>query len=353
MIPEFQEIHPLSRAVVRTLSDLIPPFTRPEESGLENMVFSENPFGGDYKLYPDFRAKAAIEAYVKVICQIEERKNGLIKNLSINQTLLTTGGVDGLDLVLKAFFEPGEDSVILTPPNFPLFDRAAGILKVNRIMIPLNGERFDRLNMTAILAADAKGIILCNPNNPMGTNLDTADLNTLLKEFKGLIIVDEAYIELTDMESLIGNINQYQNLIIIRTLSKAFGMAGLRLGAVIAHYSIINALLRVQYPFNTPAMTITYIAGKLTTAAPYFVLIDAFKAERSFLKKSLTKSANISWIAGEGSFITVKVKDLPRTVARLNEASLKVVVNPSGMENYLRISIGNRYQNEKLISALL
>lgn len=192
------DVSAFARKAVLALGPVGPFSPRPESRGLVNLRFNEN------------RPTVWDE-----------------RNL-----LLTRGAVDALELVLRAFFEPGADAIALTPPTFGFFDRLAALHGVARHRVPLLGPGFQRLDLERLLALPVKGVLLCDPGNPTGTTLHPADVAALLDRFPGLVVIDETYAELAGRPSHRHRVADHPNLVVLRSMSKGFALAGLRLGAI-------------------------------------------------------------------------------------------------------------------------
>ncbi|GGU93899.1 hypothetical protein GCM10010211_71030 [Streptomyces albospinus] len=245
---------PLARKIVRETPTPREFDRRPEELGLVNLSYDENPFGGPHRQYPPHTPQLPVHRYVQALAAVEPPDPDRPQiTWGPRNVLLTRGAVDALDLVFKACFEPGQDAVAVTPPNFSVFDGCAALHGIACHQVPLHGDRYDRLDTERLLALPVKGIILCDPNNPTATRVHTGDIEYLLAHFDGLVVIDEAYAEFSGGPSHRHRIGEHPNLVILRTFSKALGIAVLRLGAAMAAPALITALRRVCPPFNTPA----------------------------------------------------------------------------------------------------
>ncbi|MFJ2031718.1 aminotransferase class I/II-fold pyridoxal phosphate-dependent enzyme [Streptosporangium sp. NPDC087985] len=341
------------REVVRELGPAGPFSPRPESQGLINLRSNENPFGGAYRRYPDDDLDVLVRHYVVALDEVEPPPQpGRHGEWNGENVLMTRGAVDALDLVLRTFFEPGADTVAVTPPNFVFFDRLAATHGIARCPVPLGGERFDRLDVERLVSLPVRGVLLCDPNNPSSTRLDAGDLDRLLARFVGLVVIDETYVEFDARASHRHRVGEHPNLIVLRSLSKGFGMAGLRLGAILADPGVIAAIREVRPPFAVPGPVIERAVDGLADPSVLRRRIESFVEERGRLVDALSRCPRVLQIFGDAGFVTVEVGDLAGVAADLRRARIDVVINPGGWQRRIRISVGSRHENAQLIAAL-
>jgi histidinol-phosphate aminotransferase len=221
---------------------------RDEYKDIQNdMVFldaNENPFDSDLNRYPDPQ-----QTDLKTLISKQ-------KNVAANQILLGNGSDEVLDLIFRAFCEPNIDSIITLPPTYGMYDVLANLNTVENLQVPLSSDF--QLEVDAILAtikAQTKLLFICSPNNPSGNTVDRIAIERLLNGFQGLVVIDEAYIDFTEESSWIQSLNAYPNLIVTQTLSKAYGLAGIRLGICYASEEIIAVLNKIKPPYNINTLT--------------------------------------------------------------------------------------------------
>ncbi|MFG2640362.1 pyridoxal phosphate-dependent aminotransferase [Streptomyces sp. NPDC048370] len=335
------------------------PFSpRPESRGLVNLRFNENTFAGAHGRYPDHGLRALVSRYTAALDRLEpapepRHSQGHSQGQDpYDRVLLTRGAVDALELVLRTFFEPGRDALAVTPPNFGFFDRLATLHGVERYAVPLRGERYDRLDVDALLALPVKGVLLCDPNNPTSTKVAAGELDALLRRFGGLVVVDETYAELAGRPSYRHLIAHHPRLIVLRSLSKGLGMAGLRLGAVFADPVAITALRAAQSPFAVPGPVIDAAMSELSDLSVLRHRIDAFVEERDRLAAALARCPLVQEVHATAGFVTVEVTDTATAAEALLEAGLDAVVEPDGLRRHLRIAVATRQENSRLLAAL-
>ena len=209
---------------------------------------NENAFGSTskdpYRRYPDPYQKAL------------KAKIGEIKGISVDKIFLGNGSDEAIDLLIRAFCNPGLDKIIITPPTYGMYKVSASINDIGIVEVPLTSEYI--LNSQELLDAIEPGIkiiFLCSPNNPTGNSIDQDDIIEIAKKFQGLVVLDEAYIDFSSKPSLIQELHNYSNLIILQTFSKAWGLASLRLGIAFASEEIINILNMIKPPYNINGAT--------------------------------------------------------------------------------------------------
>ncbi|MFT6747547.1 MAG: histidinol-phosphate aminotransferase, partial [Glaciecola sp.] len=205
---------------------------------------NENPYDTKYNRYPD-----PLQLGVKGLLSS-------LKNLPAEQMILGNGSDEIIDLIIRSFCEPGKDEIIILPPTYGMYEVYGNINQVNIIEVPLD-DKFDvnSKNVLGKATANTKIIFLCSPNNPSGNLLDTNEVKSILQQFDGLVVLDEAYIDFSDIESWSAYLDLYPNLFVMQTLSKAWGLAGIRLGMGFANNNIIALLNKVKPPYNISQLT--------------------------------------------------------------------------------------------------
>lgn len=278
------------------------------------------------------------------------------RNVNRDQVFMGSGSDEAIDLIIRAFCEPGKDSIIITPPTYGMYKVSAGINNNQIISVPLSPEF--QLRTEAVLGeatSSTKIIFLCSPNNPTANLLKLDDIINIIENFHGIVVVDEAYIDFSDQESLVSEIRKYPNLVVLQTLSKAFGMAGTRLGIAIAPEEIINVLLKIKAPYNI---------NKLTAQAGLqaFDRLDEMKSTvKKILKERDRLILEFNTLQGihkifptDANFILIKVQNAIEIYKKL--ADQNVIVRYRGdqihCEDTLRVTIGTRDENEELLRKL-
>lgn len=278
------------------------------------------------------------------------------------QLTVGRGSDEGIDLLCRAFCRAGQDSVIICPPTFGFYKVAAQVQGARVIEVPLVKSRNFALDRTAVLAAwnpSVKLVFLCSPGNPTGMLLDSKEMRTICRELDGkaIVVVDEAYIEFARQDSFTKLIEEFTNLVVLRTLSKAYALAGARVGSIIADKDLIELLNRVLPPYAIPTSTVeAVLAATDSSQRPQFKQrVATLVSERDALSKALVKSSLIKQVwPSDANFILVECIDAD---AVLNAAkSVRLVVRDQRgqptLANCLRISVGSPEQNARLVGAL-
>lgn len=321
---------------------------RDEYKDLEaNMVFldaNENPFNSAVNRYPDPQQTA-----LKTLISNQ-------KNVPTNQILLGNGSDEVLDLIFRAFCEPNQDSILSLPPTYGMYNVLANLNAIENIQVPL-ASNFE-LEVDKILAnvkTNTKLLFICSPNNPSGNTVDCAAIEQLLSAFNGLVVIDEAYIDFTDETSWTKRINSYPNLIVTQTLSKAYGLAGIRLGICYASQEIIAILNKIKPPYNINTLTQDAALKALENKNKVADQIKTILQERNRLAKALETYSFVKKIyPSEANFILIKVDDANKRYDELIKKGI-VVRNRSSQlhcENCLRISVGTPSENTQLLTKL-
>jgi histidinol-phosphate aminotransferase len=311
-----------------------------------NMVFldaNENPFSNGYNRYPDPQQKL-----VKVLLSKQ-------KNVSIAKILLGNGSDEVLDLLFRAFCEPNQDNIITLPPTYGMYGVLADLNAVENREVLLT-DTFQP-NVDEILKAvsiNTKMIFLCSPNNPTGNSFSDESILFLLKNFNGLVVLDEAYIDFSSKASWLSELEDFPNLVITQTLSKAHGLAGLRVGILYASEAIISVLNKIKPPYNLNTSS-QDIALKKLAQNTLIAQVKMIISERESVVKSLQRIEYIQQIfPSDANFILIKVDDATRRYNQLIQKGI-VVRNRTSQplcENCIRITIGTKEENNQLINAL-
>ncbi|QKJ63797.1 histidinol-phosphate transaminase [Flavobacterium sp. M31R6] len=318
-----------------------------EDFDTADMVFldaNENPFNNGVNRYPDPQ-----QASVKSILAKQNKVNP-------NQMLLGNGSDEVLDLIFRAFCEPKVDNVITLPPTYGMYGVLANINAVENREVLLTTDFQPQIEkIFKAIDDNTKMIFLCSPNNPTGNSFSEESITTLLEHFNGLIVIDEAYIDFSEKESWLQKIDQYPNLIITQTLSKAYGLAGIRLGICYASTEIISVLNKIKPPYNVNELTQRRALERLDNTAAIKSEITAIIKERQELLKVLLDIKYVEKIyPTEANFILIKVDDANK---RYNDLIAKGIVIRNRTtqplcDNCLRLTIGTEEENKKLIEAL-
>ncbi|MBZ9626790.1 histidinol-phosphate transaminase [Psychroflexus sp. CAK1W] len=305
---------------------------------------NENPFNTDYNRYPDpyqHELKAAISD---------------IKQIPKENILLGNGSDEVLDLIFRAFCEPKEDEIITMPPTYGMYEVLANLNDIKTVIVPLKrGFQIDVNSVLSSITENTKLIFICSPNNPSGNLLQINDIKTILDDFDGLVVIDEAYIDFASNSSFISELNDYPNLIITQTFSKALAHAGIRVGMCFASERIISVLNKIKPPYNINQLSQKKALEVVQNFENYLFQVEIIKSERELLSEAFK---TISWIEhiypSESNFLLCKVDNANYRYNQLLDQ--KIVVrnrtNQHLCENSLRFTVGTPEQNQSLLKVL-
>jgi histidinol-phosphate aminotransferase len=323
---------------------------RDEFSG-EASIFldaNENSFGSplpvNYNRYPD-----PLQAAVK-------EKIAQIKGIPPKNIFLGNGSDEAIDLLFRVFCEPGLDNVIILPPTYGMYEVCAEMNNVKLKKIPLTASF--QLNLEAIeeaIDAHTKIIFVCSPNNPTGNSINRSDIEVLLNNFDGLVVIDEAYINYAKQKTFIAELTEYPNLVILQTFSKAWGLAALRLGMAFAGQPIINYLNKVKYPYNINLATQQLALEAFDGISKVNSWVKTTVEQREWLARQLSGLSMTEVVyPSDANFILVKMKDANDIYNSLAVKGI-IVRDRSKVilcDGCLRITVGTAEENQQLINEL-
>lgn len=305
---------------------------------------NENPYPSPYNRYPD-----PLQWKVK-------EKLAALKGVDPQQIFLGNGSDEPIDLIIRAFCEPNQDSILITEPTYGMYKVCAEVnaVKVQQVLLTPD---FD-LDLEAIpntFDATTKVIFLCSPNNPTGNLLSREKIVEVLKRFYGLVVIDEAYIDFTKSKSFLSELKKYPNLVVLQTFSKAWGLAGLRLGMCFASEEIISILNKIKYPYNVNVRTQELALDALENAYRKDIWVDEILKERTLLANELKRLGVVEKVFHtDANFLLVRVKDAQSTYQYLMDNRI-IVRDRSRVNlcyNCLRITVGTPEENKRLIEGL-
>lgn len=328
----------------KNIQELVPySSARDEYSGMEAVLMdaNENPYNPPYNRYPDPRQGRLKE------------KIGKMLRLSPARIFLGNGSDEAIDLLIRIFCIPAKDRIIVMDPSYGMYKVCADINDVAVDFVELDADF--RLNAVRILGSvrpSTKMIFLCSPNNPTSNLLEKHEIEKILERFRGAVIVDEAYIDFTGSNGIISFLNKYPNLVILRTLSKAWAAAGIRLGIALADPGVIDVMDRVKYPYNVSLLTQDKAMELLDNEEQKDEWVSMVLAEREKLVQKLKKLETVKKIhPSDANFLLVQVDDPDALYEHLVQGGV-IVRNRSRLthcEGCLRISVGTREENQQLI----
>jgi histidinol-phosphate aminotransferase len=333
------------------IKNLTPYSSARDEFSGEAKVFldaNENSLGSPlikwYNRYPDPHQVALKEAI------------GTIKTIAPEQIFLGNGSDECIDLLYRCFCNPGKDNIVICPPTYGMYEVSANINDVEVRRVPLLDDfQLDLVHMESLVDAHTKFIWICSPNNPTGNSINRGDIESVLNNFNGLVIIDEAYINFSRHKSFIQDLADYPNLVVMQTFSKAWGLAGLRLGIAFASMEIIEILNRVKPPYNINQATQEIALNALEEVGQVNDMIKELVQMRVALKAVFEKIPFIEKVyPSDANFLLVKVGDARQLYLYLLEQGI-VVRDRSNVklcDNCLRITIGTERENTQLVEAL-
>jgi histidinol-phosphate aminotransferase len=332
--------------IIRSNIAALTPYSsaRDEYTGTEGIFLdaNENPFGS-LNRYPDpyqKELKAAIAS---------------LKNIPAEHIFLGNGSDEAIDILFRIFCNPGKDKALIFPPTYGMYQVSAAINDTRLISIPLDENFQPDLEKVKPLLADEqlKLIFLCSPNNPTGNSIETARIQWLAENFNGILVIDEAYIDFAAAPSVLPLIQQYPNLIVLQTFSKAWGMAAVRTGMAFARKEVIALFNKVKPPYNISLLNQQAVLQKLQNT-------ESFERERSLLiseRQRVTEVLrNITCVRrvypSDANFLLVEVSDANGIYATLAAQQIITRNRASVIHNCLRITIGTASENNTLLNAL-
>jgi histidinol-phosphate aminotransferase len=304
---------------------------------------NENPYETGYNRYPD-------PYQLKLKERIAEIKYTRVQNIFIGN-----GSDEVIDLVIRAFCNPGKDKVISIDPSYGMYEVSANINNVELIKFPLRDDfTLDEDNLLKI-CKEAKIIFLCSPNNPSGNSFKREQLLKIILNFNGLVVIDEAYIDFSAERSLIELIPEYNNLIVMQTLSKAWGLAGLRIGLAFCDAALVSILNKIKPPYNINTLSQQTALKALTDVNSKSQQVNEIISEREILKKNLKQyNAVILIYPSDSNFLLVKFKSAQAVYAFLTQEGIVVRDRSKVLHcsDCLRISVGTPKENKQSLKAL-
>jgi histidinol-phosphate aminotransferase len=303
-----------------------------------------SPAGMDYSRYPDPQ-QGVLKSRIAVQ-----------KGIGTDRIFLGNGSDEAIDLLLRAFCEPGIDNIVLMPPTYGMYAVQANIHGTEIREAPLRPDFSpDAAAVKAVADARSKLLFICSPNNPTGQCMPGAFVLDMLENFPGLVVVDEAYIDFSREPSWIGRLEAFPRLVVLQTLSKAWGLAALRVGMAFAHPQVIATLNKIKYPYNIGAATIQATAQALLQQLDTQSKISTLLAERARLEAALPGLPCVRQVfPSDANFLLVRVTDADAIYRFLTGHNIVVRNRSREMhcDNCLRITVGSPAENDRLISAL-
>jgi len=342
----------LNNLLRENIKKLVPYSSARDEFTGEAKVFldaNENSLGSPltkwYNRYPDPHQT------------ILKEKIGFIKKIDTKNIFIGNGSDECIDVLFRCFCEPGLDNVIICPPTYGMYEVSANINNIAIKKAVLTQDfQLDLIHLENLIDSNTKIIWLCSPNNPTGNNLNREDILMVLNNFNGIVVVDEAYINFSKQQSFVQDLIDYPNLVVMQTLSKAWGLAGLRLGMCFASEAIIEVMNKVKPPYNINQATQTLVAKALDEVGQVNSMINEIVAMRNALHKVLeTCQLVVKIYPSDANFLLIKFNASQQIFDYLIEKGI-VLRNRNKVqlcEDCLRITIGTEIENTMLVDALI
>ena len=313
-------------------------------SGVVFIDANENPFDTGLNRYPDPQQNLVKEALSK------------LKGISEEQILLGNGSDEVLDLIFRVFCEPRVDNVIVLPPTYGMYEVLANTNAIKLVKIPLV-ENFQPNVKEIVKGQDAKTklLFLCSPNNPTANSFDANKIETLIKEFNGIVVIDEAYIDFSIEDSWLCRLDEFPNLIVTQTLSKAYGLASIRLGICYASKEIISILNKIKPPYNVNQLTQDVALQSLFNQEKVKNEIAIIISERNQLIRDLQNVEIVEKVyPSDANFLLVQVDDATLRYKQLVKLGIITRNRTTQIlcDNCLRFTVGTPDENKKLINTL-
>jgi len=317
---------------------------------------NENSFGSPLDIHTSSVEEMTYNRYPDPLQSELKEKISQIKGVPSKNIFLGNGSDEAIDLLFRIFCEPGKDNVIIFPPTYGMYEVCAEMNAIDVKRIPLTGDfQINLESVESVIDPFTKLIFICSPNNPTGNSINRNDIEILLNNFDGLVVIDEAYINYAKQKTFITELTEYPNLVILQTLSKAWGLAGLRLGMAFAGQPIINYMNKVKYPYNINIATQKLAADALENIETVNEWIKTTVQQREWLKDQLSELSFTKTVyPSEANFILVKINEARQIFEYLNTKGI-IVRDRSKVilcDDCLRITVGTPEENQQLLKAL-
>ncbi|WP_312322386.1 histidinol-phosphate transaminase [Soonwooa sp.] len=301
---------------------------------------NENPFG-TFNRYPDSTQKKL------------KQKLSEIKNVPSSQIALGNGSDEMIDLIIKIFCDPKKDAIVVMNPSFAMYSFYATINENKIVTLDLDTnfqlQKEEYLNKAK--ESSAKVLFLCSPNNQTGNSID--DLEFYIKNFDGIVVVDEAYIEFSNQTSILEKLNEFENLIVLQSLSKARALAGLRIGMALSSEFIISLINKTKAPYNISEVIMKMALQELEKVDEYKSRLQEVLVQKSILKQAFENSSSIKKVYdSDANFFLVEVENCEAFYDNLIQAKILCSKRFPTIPNALRINVGTAEENQKLIQIL-
>ena len=337
----------IKKLIRKNIRELIPYSSARDEYSGDGAVLldaNESPYNEPFNRYPD-----------PVQMALKAKLSGMIST-PVERIFLGNGSDEAIDLLIRIFCEPAEDRIIIIDPSYGMYKVCADINNIAVDFVSLNEDfSLEAERLLAAVREETKLVFLCSPNNPSANLLGKAEITRILSEFKGMVVLDEAYVDFCGSDGLLPVQGEHQNLIILRTLSKAWGLAGIRLGMALADPEVVQYMNRVKYPYNVNYLTQTKALEMIGSAGNREKWVKEILAERTKLVGRLKDLGYVLKIfPSDANFLLVRVEDADGLYAFLYKQGV-IVRNRSRLthcEGCIRITVGTPDENNRLIELM-
>lgn len=336
---------------------------RPNIKTLKPYTSAKDEYTGDAKVLLDANENSLgspltkwYNRYPDPYQQKLKEKLAFVKQIAANQIFIGNGSDECIDILFRTFCEPGKDNIIICPPTYPMYEVSANINDIAIQKAPLLSDyQLNLAHIEQLVNAHTKIIWICSPNNPTGNSLDRIDIETILNHFEGIVVVDEAYINFSKQKSFVQSLIDYPNLVVLQTLSKAWGLAGLRLGMCFASPQIIGYLNKVKAPYNINIVTQELALQALEEVGQVNDMIKLLVDMRVALAQVIASMPHVIQVfPSDTNFILVKIPKARELYEYLLSQGI-IVRDRSALElceDSLRITVGTEQENTLLVDAM-
>jgi histidinol-phosphate aminotransferase len=338
---------PIDSLIRKNIREMKPYSSARDEYDGDNAIFldaNENPYFSPLNRYPDPRQ------------HLLKQELSRLKKVPEENIFLGNGSDEAIDLLIRAFCEPGVNNIISMDPTYGMYEVAAAINAVEFRKVPLD-ENFSIDNEAIRLTADRNTslIFICSPNNPTANSFNRDSVLAIGSWFKGIIVIDEAYIDFSSGSGYLDDTGEWSNLVVLQTLSKAWGRAGIRLGMAFAHSDIVNVLNKIKPPYNINSLSISEALNTIRNVDAKETAVADILNGRAWLETKLSELFFVKKVfPSDANFILTRVDNAEKVYRFLLEKKI-IVRNRSGVkgcENCLRVTVGTEEENSRLVEAL-
>ncbi|MGE5420239.1 MAG: histidinol-phosphate transaminase, partial [Chloroflexota bacterium] len=333
-------------AIVRQNVLKLTPYScaRDEFQGSEGIFLdaNENPYG-TLNRYPD--------PYQKEL----KKKIAEVKGIPVKNIFLGNGSDEVIDLCYRVFCNPGMDKAMIFPPTYGMYEVSAAVNDVDVVRIPLTNDF--QINVDAAQRnfddRKLKLIFICSPNNPTGNAMKNSDVELIVSRFSGVVVIDEAYSDFSDKQSFAGLVDKYNNVIVMKTFSKALGLAAARVGMALTTPEIVSFFNKIKPPYNVSTINQKAALARLDQREETISLVKEIISERGRLKEEIAKYGFVEKVfPSDANFLLIKVNNANDLYQYLVSLNIVVRNRNSVIENCIRITVGKKSENEQLMKAL-